>query len=172
MATSDSTPDAITIQLNKGYTTTIDVIDGDLAQLGWRVHIYDNGERFYVERSVAANGRSFNAKLHRVILARVLGRELLFSEKVDHWDRDGLNNKRENLRLASNAENCRNSRRHKNNTSGYKGVHWEASKRKWRATISVNNKRIHLGYFSTSELGYEAYCKAAVKYYGEFARFE
>lgn len=110
--------------------------------------------------------------LHRVILARILGRPLLDNEFVDHVDNNSLNNSRSNLRLASKTENMRNQKRHCNNTSGYKGVHFEKRAQRYHAYIQVNGIRKSLGYYDTADEAYAAYCEAAKRYFGEFARFE
>src|SRR5690242_17796567 len=86
---------------------------------------------------------------------------------VDRINGDGLDNRRENLRLCTRDENMMNRRKNSNNSSGYKGV--DRNKGKWRAYIQVDKKWIHLGYFSTAEQAAHAYDNAAKKYFGEFA---
>lgn len=89
---------------------------------------------------------------------------------IDHKDLDGTNNVWLNLRPATNAQNVQNSGRKVTNKSGYKGVYFETWSRKWRASITVNYQVIRLGRFFTPEAAYIAYCEAANKYHGEFAR--
>lgn len=94
--------------------------------------------------------------------------------EIDHIDCDPLNNKLDNLRLANRHQNSVNRRIHKNNTSGYKGVCFEPTISKsnpWRARIVVNKKRHNLGMFPSPEAAHEAYKKAAMKFFGEFAKF-
>jgi hypothetical protein len=88
-------------------------------------------------------------------------------QQIDHIDQDGTHNIWRNLREATNTQNAANSRR-RNNASGFKGVFWQRSRR-WRASIMVNSRRIHLGYFNTPEEAYAVYLAAAQKYFGEFA---
>jgi len=107
--------------------------------------------------------------MHRAILARMLGRELVATEQVDHIDRDPLNNRRENLRLATAGENMRNLLKHTDNTSGFKGVSFRTDRGKWLAKIAVNRKQIHLGYFDTPEAAATAYDTAALVLHGTFA---
>ena len=91
---------------------------------------------------------------------------------VDHQDGDGLNNRRENLRPCSIAENNRNRRRMQStNTSGYRGVSWDGKRGRWFAQISVNNRMKHLGHFLDKEAAYRAYVHAARELYGDFAGF-
>jgi len=109
--------------------------------------------------------------LHRVILQRILDRPLQRGEFVDHRDGDGLNNHRENLRVATHTENIRNARKSSANTSGYKGVRWHKPANKWMAHIGVNGKLIYLGYFADIADAAAAYREAATKYYGDFANY-
>ena len=97
---------------------------------------------------------------------------LIFGRKtqLDHKDRDKLNNRRNNLRTCTTAENSRNHKISSLNMSGYKGVHWHKKQRKWRADITSNTKRIYLGLFADVKQAALAYNEAAIKYHKEFAR--
>jgi len=90
---------------------------------------------------------------------------------LDHIDEDKSNNKIENLRQATNAQNMQNRGPQKNNKSGYKGVSYRPDKRKFSAEIYCNKKKERLGYFETAEEAHEAYCRAAKKLHGKFANF-
>lgn len=89
--------------------------------------------------------------------------------QIDHIDGNPKNNKWSNLRLATNTQNSRNSSKPKNNTSGFKGVSFVSRLNKYRATIMVNRKSIHLGCFSDVKDAVLAYNEAAKSYFGEFA---
>lgn len=119
----------------------------------------------YIQISV--NGKRYQA--HRLAWLVTYGVEP--QEHIDHIDGNPSNNRLNNLREASYAQNCRNRRINSNSTSGYKGVSWAQSDKKWRAGIRVDNKLIYLGGFDTPEEAYAAYCKAAVQFHGEFANF-
>jgi hypothetical protein len=92
-------------------------------------------------------------------------------DEIDHKNGDAGDNRIDNLRIATHAENMRNSRKRSNNTSGFKGVDWRRDKGKWRAKIQVDSKSLHIGYFPTAEDAHAAYCSAAEKHHGKFARF-
>jgi hypothetical protein len=88
---------------------------------------------------------------------------------VDHISRNKLDNRKENLRICSRIENMANTSKHKNNTSGYKGVSWHKASKKWLANISIEYKRIHLGLFDSPIEAARAYDKAAKESRGNYA---
>ena len=57
------------------------------------------------------------------------------------------------------------SKKYKNNTSGVKGISWNAKKQKWRAYISLKRKQIYLGLFSTLEAAAKARALAEEEYF-------
>jgi hypothetical protein len=89
---------------------------------------------------------------------------------IDHIDGNPSNNRISNLRNATNYENQYNQAKRKNNTSGFKGVSWDKSMKKWSAYITKNCKKVHLGYFTTPEEASQAYEEVAREYHGEFYR--
>jgi hypothetical protein len=147
------------IPLNKdGLVVLVDDADYRvLAELGrWRVH--RSGHVLYAARSKPGGG---------VLL---MHQALTGWERTDHINGDGLDNRRANLRPATHAENMRNRRIQRNNTSGFKGVYRTRNGR-WRARITVvgQGKR-DLGTHATAEAAARAYDAAAVELFGEFAR--
>jgi len=102
--------------------------------------------------------------LHRVILD-VVDRSLV----VDHINGNGLDNRRENLRVCTQKENCRNRRKHKVGTSKYKGVSMRTNGM-YRSRIRKDGKLYHLGDFSTEQEAAEAYNEMADYLFGEFSR--
>ena len=93
---------------------------------------------------------------------------------MDHKQtKETLDNRKENLRLATQNQNQHNRKKSSNNTSGFKGVSRNAKchKHPWRASIMINKKQINLGVFSTAEEASEAYRKAANELHGEFANY-
>ncbi len=89
---------------------------------------------------------------------------------IDHVNGNSSDNRFCNLRICTNAGNTQNASRQRNNTSGFKGVHFDAERGLWRASITANNAYKYLGRFLTAEQAYAAYCKAAAELHGEFAR--
>ena len=88
----------------------------------------------------------------------------------DHVNGNGLDNRRANLREATQSQNSANRELSSSNTSGYKGVSWSRGTRKWVAQIGVNGRRIYLGLFADPAEGARAYNRAALEHFGEFAR--
>lgn len=88
---------------------------------------------------------------------------------VDHINGDSLDNRRINLRIATNAENLRNRGKNKNNTSGFKGVIYDKKAKNWRASIMKNGKTYHLGGYNTKIEAAIVYNEAASNMFGCFA---
>lgn len=87
---------------------------------------------------------------------------------IDHKDRNGLNNRWENLRPATRAQNACNRKINVNSSTGFKGVSRHGSG--WRARIVRGGRRVSVGTFSTQQEAGAAYVAAANLVYGEFAR--
>lgn len=89
--------------------------------------------------------------------------------QIDHINGCRTDNRIANLRIATHAENCRNQQKRPVNTTGFKGV--VRYQDKFLAQIKKNGKGHYLGIFPTAEAAHAAYCEAAMRLYGEFARF-
>lgn len=90
---------------------------------------------------------------------------------IDHVNNDPSDNRIENLRLATMAQNKANSTKPSHNTSGFKGVSFDPKAKRWRARIVLQGRRFSIGRFKTPQEAHQAYCDAATRVYGEFARF-
>lgn len=107
---------------------------------------------------------------HRLIWKWHFGTEPKF---IDHANKNRLDNRIENLREASKPENARNQILPCNNTSGYFGVRFYDCKKKrrqpcWVAQITVNSKKINIGYFASKLSAVLAYNKACQSLHGEY----
>lgn len=151
------------IELTQGQVTIVD--DEDflyLSQFAW--FAMKIGNTFYAGRKTRrAEGKVTTMMMHRLIM-EVTDPKL----KVDHKDWNGLNNTRDNLRIATNAQNVQNVGINKRNTSGYKGVHWETARRKWVAMLWVDKRKKNLGSFSNIQDAVAAYDNAVRNTRGEF----
>lgn len=155
----------ILIPISRGLYSVIDDIDLELVSSHqWHV----TGEGKYAGTNVTLpDGSKTIILMHRIIMGVVKG------QYVDHRDRDGLNNRRINLRIVTNRQNAMNMRpgaRHR--SSRFKGVSFrqpEAKARPWLSQIKVNGRNRKLGNFETEEQAARAYDVGAHLYYGEFA---
>jgi hypothetical protein len=158
------------IPLAQGKFAIVD--DEDYPKLGrftWRKNNYGYVVREVHIGYVLKEGRKKRVRkmvlLHRSIIG-MLSKKLV----VDHINGDPLDNRRENMRVCTRSQNIRNAKIKKTNKSGYKGVSWFKRKRKWVAYIHYMYKSYHLGYFNDLEDAAKAYDKAALQYFGEYAR--
>lgn len=160
------------VMLTRGYVSIIDDEDFDLTESKWRAHVDRECRGIYAVREIQdknkQSGRS-TLRLHRVILERKMGRELLKGEEVDHINTNSLDNRRSNLRVVTRSQNLQNTPKRRDNTSGYKGVSWHKQSKKWHAVIHLNGKCISLKFHDTAEEAYEAYKRAALDMFGEYA---
>lgn len=154
------------------YVALVDDCDADLVRENWTANSSPTSHTMYAYRKIGERKKSKSRFMHRVVLERALGRLLEDYETVDHVDTDGLNNRRENLRLATQANQLMNMPVSSRNKSGYKGVCWHKAMKKWHAQIQHNGKQASLGFFDTPEEAHEVYKMKARELFGEFARFE
>jgi hypothetical protein len=109
-------------------------------------------------------------KAHRLAWLYVYGEWPPY--QVDHINGVKSDNAIANLRSATNAENQRNRPAPSINSTGYKGVYRAQGGVKYCAQIMVEERTIHLGTYETPQQAHAAYCEAATKYHGDFARFD
>lgn len=136
----------------------------DLSKHKW--YSRKHGKTYYATRIITV------CRSPRIRINIHMHREIMHAPTklcVDHIDRNGLNNKRNNLRICTTKENQKNKGIQKNNTSGFKGVMWDKGCLKWRAQIQNDKKKIHLGLFDTVVEAYQEYCKASVIHHGKFS---
>jgi hypothetical protein len=153
------------------YVAIVDDCDAELGAVSWGVRIQSQRQQ-YAARSTSVDGVITDYHMHRVIMERMLGHAIPDGMVVDHILGDGLLNTRDNLRLATHAQNITNSglRKSRNGrTSLYKGV--QRVGKRYFSKIKHDGQSHKLGYFATDIEAHRAYCEAAVKYHGEFANF-
>ena len=139
------------IELTKGMVALVD--DEDFGYLSrWRWKYHKDG---YAVRGSTGGG---NVYMHRVI--NKTPQSLL----TDHINRDGLDNRRCNLRTVNHSQNSFNTGNFKTNTSGVKGVTWNKARRKWQAQINVKRRCIYLGLFKDKAKAFDARLTAEVTY--------
>jgi len=92
------------------------------------------------------------------------------SDEIDHVNGNPLDCRKENLRVCTHAENMRNRKMNKNNTTGYRGVEMRRKNGMFRAKIRKDGKNIHLGHYLTAIEASEAYEDAAKRLFGTFLR--
>lgn len=148
------------IKLTQGKTALVDDdVYEELSKYKW----------FYAGRYPARGVTVSHKKQRNLYMHHAIMGVQKKGQEVDHIDGNGLNNQKSNLRFATHAQNGRNQRKSKVNTSGYKGVSWNKKDKKWHSQIKVNKKTIHLGSYAEKEDAYMAYCMACAKHHGEFA---
>lgn len=150
----------------KGLFTTVDAADAAIAQqYRWGLADRGKGHRYAIAKAPGPKRRSIY--LHRLLLNPSAGMD------VDHIDHDGLNNTRQNIRIATRAQNNANRRNTLSVvTSRFKGVSYRnrSCKRSWRATIGINGSIVSLGCYANEADAARAYNRAALKHFGPFAR--
>jgi HNH endonuclease/AP2 domain len=152
-----------TIPVGQGQFAIVDQDDYErVTEYKWYAVKHPTRSVFHVTGYIASFG--FYMPLHRFILNAPRGTQ------IDHRDGNPLNNRRENLRFCTAAQNAQNSRKPKTNTSGFKGVNWDKRRQNWVARIKCNSKAIHIGVFKDPVLAAHAYDHAARRYHGPFAR--
>ena len=124
-----------------GYAV-VDAADAEWANQ-WRWHLHPGG---YAARSVKVDNVKQTIMLHRALLGLKHGDPMT----GDHIDRSTLNNRRSNLRLATQAQQMQNVPG-RGGTSSYRGVTRRPKSGRWYAIVYVSGKKHHLGSFSTEE---------------------
>lgn len=139
------------VPLTKGRFAKVDDQDYDfIMQFSWQARKSSRDSTHYAQMGVRTPTGRVTGAMARLILQLKLGRPIQDGFECDHINRDGLDNRRENLREVSHAETCRNRSTYGNNRSGVPGIGRRGNR--WRAYGYRDGKRVHLGYFDTIEL--------------------
>lgn len=151
------------VPLSKNKQARVD--DEDFERVSrWHWSYCPNRGGYAVRNETYAPGKHRYLPMARFILNAPKGK------LVDHINGETLDNRKENLRLCTHAENQANKKRPVNNTSGYKGVQWSKQKEKWIAVAWLMGHLYYGGAYTDKIEAAKAYDRLAVKLYGEFAR--
>ena len=149
------------IPLTQGQFAIVDNEDYErLKKYKW--YAVKNRNTFYAVRSIKKGNKWTLRKIHLDIITVPLGFQ------VDHINRNGLDNRKVNLRICTLAQNVRN-RKTPIHSSKYKGVSWFKITKKWRAYIYSKDTFISLGYFRNEAEAAKAYDRKAKILFGEYA---
>lgn len=124
----------------------------------------------YAQHGIRVNGKQRMTYMHRAVMERMLGGPIPKGLEIDHINGNKLDNRRENLRLATRRQNMMNNRGKKDSVSRYKGVSFEKRTGRWLARMKIAGKQTYLGSFVTEEEAARAYDAAARRVHGEFGK--
>lgn len=164
--------DAKYIPLTRGKMAIVDACDYEyLNQWKWCFCPSETTKSGgYAGRVDLSSGKRVKVAMHRLVYSRRSEIDISSLKDIDHKNREGLDNRFDNLRHATRSQNSANRLEGINNTSGYKGVKSDPMREGvWIAQINENGKRTGLGYFNSPEEAALAYNEAAIRIYGEFA---
>lgn len=145
------------IPLTRGKYAIVDPEDYEwLMKYKWHASDGRGGNFYAVNRKMQ--------KMHRLIMNAPKGKV------VDHINRNGLDNRKANLRPATHTQNMwNNGQRVERFSSKYRGVSWHKRLKRWAAIISINGKPKTIGYFKDEVKAAKAFDKVAKELRGEFA---
>lgn len=150
----------IELTLPTGQVALLD-IDDMVAVESFAWHAVPKGRTCYVGSTVGPRTSRTTLMLHRLLVSAPPDR------LVDHRNRNGLDNRRSNLRLCTPVQNRANAI--SRNSSGYRGIFWDPDNKNWRARITHLGQKRSLGRFADPWLAAQAYNVAALEHWGEFA---
>lgn len=154
------------IKLTQNKVALVDDEDYEwLINCGISWHL--NGDK-HTDYAIGCSGRKKKFKMHTEILKKYGLHEN--GKEIDHKNHNGLDNRKENLRICTHAQNRRNSKPDKNSTSIYKGVSiFPKKSSKWQSFIFKDGQLIKIGAFYNEKDAAIAYDIFAKKMFGEFA---
>lgn len=151
------------IELTNGMKAIVDDEDYDyLLDYNWRC--IKNGKTHYAIFGRRINGKYSNVWMHRMIMDAKDRKD-----EVNHINHNGLDNRRENLRITTHDKVIAQSRVSNNKPTKHKGISYHKPTNKWRARININGKTTYLGYYSNEIEAAQAYEKKATEIFGEYA---
>lgn len=155
----------VEIKLTKGKVAIIDEEDWELVKnYSWHYQSSSCGEGYAIGW-ITVNGERRHILMHRFIL------DIIDQPNVvsDHRDGNGLNNRRSNLKITIQPNNClAKHRKNRRNKSGYNGVVWNPNNCNWRARVRFRGKTTEVGSFDDKIEAARAYDTLAKQLFGEF----
>lgn len=151
--------ECLKIPLSRNMFALIDKSDGPaITKFRWYAH--RGNKTFYAARREYIAGQGKCVLMHRQLTH--------FEHLVDHENNNGLDNRRSNLRRATNSQNCSN--KDSNNKTGFRGVCQNRNGTRWSAIIKVMGITRFIASFDNPVEAAMAYDAAALESFGEFAR--
>jgi hypothetical protein len=155
------------IPLTRGLVAIVDERDYNVLR-GHSWHALKTRGKFYACTRIYPFRGSKTSEfvyMHRMITSAQRG------FVVDHKNGDGLDNRRENLRVCTQTENGANRAvKSIGKSSVFKGVHFARREKRWMAKIQYKRKQIVIGYYRNEVDAARAYDAKAIELFGEFAR--
>lgn len=150
------------VPLTKGARVLVSTEDYDrVVRYKWCLH----SKGYAVRRTSGATRADRKLVfLHRWLMGDPVGAQ------VDHENGCKWDCRRSNLRIATPAQNRQNMGLSRTNTSGYKGVSWDARRKHWNVEIMASRRRVRFGGFNDPIIAARAYDRKAIELHGEFAR--
>jgi AP2 domain len=152
----------VEIPLTQGFVAVVDDEDAPRVLAAGKWHVVHGKRTHYGAKTYNLGGGKYQTVYLHTFLTDW--------PRVDHRNGDGLDNRRTNLRQATNVQNGANSRRRIDSKSGYKGVSWHTAGKAWCARITVERQTTYLGLFTDPRDAALAYDEAARELHGPFAR--
>lgn len=150
------------IKLFSGEMVKIDEEDYEIIKnYKWRLN---KTKKYKYAVAYKLKSKNKTVVMHRLIM-KATKRQM-----IDHINGDGLDNRKLNLRFCNKSLNAANSCLHRDNKSGYKGVHWSNRDKKWYSQITLNYKQRLIGLYDNKDDAACAYDKVAQELFGKFAR--
>jgi len=131
----------------------------NVSQYQWHIEKSRNNLK-YAQTIIGKRPNKRTMRLHRLILSSL--------EQIDHINHNGLDNRRVNLRICTNAENNRNKQSNRNPKSGHTGIRYNEKTDSYYVRIMVDKKEISLGHYKTLDEAIAARTAGEIRYFGEF----